>query len=81
MSWRQIQELLFGCERCRGYRSIPVVVFTTSSIDADVLASYTAHANAYITKPINTDEFQRVVGQIHRFYGRTATLPPGPRAD
>nr|WP_204342509.1 response regulator [Micromonospora terminaliae] len=75
------REVLAAVKADPWLQSIPVVVFTTSSIDADVLASYTAHANAYISKPIDMDDFERVVGQIHRFYGRTATLPPSPRAD
>ncbi|MFI6272808.1 hypothetical protein [Micromonospora zamorensis] len=40
-------------------KAIPVVVFTTSAVDADVLGSYSAHANAYVTKPIDLDAFER----------------------
>ncbi|GIE28682.1 two-component system response regulator [Actinoplanes italicus] len=59
-------------------KAIPVVVFTTSSTPADVLASYGAHANAYVTKPLDLDDFDRVLTQIRGFYGRTVTLPrPG----
>ncbi|MEU4593282.1 response regulator [Micromonospora aurantiaca (nom. illeg.)] len=59
-----------------GLKAIPVVVFTTSAIDVDVLASYSAHANAYVAKPVDLDDFERAVERIHRFYGGTATLPP-----
>ncbi len=56
-------------------KSIPTIVFTTSAAAADVAASYTAHANAYVTKPINLDDYDRVVMQIRNFYGHTAALP------
>ncbi len=59
-------------------KSIPVVVFTTSATDSDVLSSYTAHANAYVTKPIDLDDFEQVLKKIHDFYGHTVTLPRRP---
>jgi CheY-like chemotaxis protein len=59
-------------------KAIPVVVFTTSATPADIVSTYGAHANAYITKPIDLDEFNRVVAQIRNFYGHTVTLPRRP---
>jgi CheY-like chemotaxis protein len=56
-------------------KSIPAIVFTTSSAITDVVASYEAHANAYITKPMDLDEYDRVVNEIRNFYGHTAALP------
>ncbi|WP_269458260.1 response regulator [Micromonospora chokoriensis] len=38
------------------------------------------HANAYVTKPIDLGDFERVVEQIHRFYGHAASLPAEPSA-
>ncbi|SBT65815.1 Response regulator receiver domain-containing protein [Micromonospora sediminicola] len=73
------REVLTAVKTDPWLQAIPLVVFTTSAVDADVVASYTAHANAYIAKPIDLDDFERVVGLIHRFYGATATLPPRPR--
>ncbi len=59
-------------------KGIPVVVFTTSSTDSDVISSYGAHANAYVTKPIDLEEFERALAEIREFWGHTATLPkPG----
>jgi CheY-like chemotaxis protein len=55
--------------------AIPVVVFTTSATPDDVVHSYSAHANAYVTKPLDLDEFERALAQIRSFFGRTATLP------
>lgn len=59
-------------------RAIPTIVFTTSSSLSDVAASYTAHANAYVTKPMDLDDYDRVVIEIRNFYGHTATLPRRP---
>ena len=56
-------------------KTIPVVVFTTSSTPGDVVASYGTHANAYVTKPIDLNEFDRVVAEIRNFYGTTVRLP------
>ncbi|MEV4537888.1 response regulator [Asanoa sp. NPDC049518] len=56
-------------------RSIPAIVFTTSAATPDIVSSYRSHANAYVTKPIDLDEFDRVVAEIRDFFGRTASLP------
>jgi len=56
--------------------SIPVVVFTTSTAEADVLASYQGHANAYVTKPLELDDLEAAVRQIGAFYTGIASLPP-----
>ncbi|GAA4464560.1 response regulator [Phytohabitans houttuyneae] len=56
-------------------KSIPTIVFTTSASASDVLSSYAAHANAFITKPMNLDDYERVVIEIRNFYGHTAALP------
>ncbi|GAA3020109.1 hypothetical protein GCM10020229_34120 [Kitasatospora albolonga] len=57
-------------------RTIPVVVLTTSSAPDDVADAYSSHANAYVTKPVNLDEFERAVQSIDAFYLDTATRPP-----
>lgn len=56
-------------------KSIPTIVFTTSSSHSDVISSYSAHANAYVTKPLNFDDYERAVIKIRNFYGHTAVLP------
>ncbi|MEU5907109.1 hypothetical protein ABZ780_22420 [Micromonospora sp. NPDC047467] len=43
------------------------------------LSTCSAHANAYVTKPIDVDTFERMVSEIHRFYSKIAALPL-PRA-
>jgi two-component system response regulator len=54
---------------------IPVVILTTSAADADVLEAYRLHAAAYITKPIDLDDFTAVIHKIKEFYGTVAELP------
>ena len=54
---------------------IPVVVLTTSAAEEDILKSYKLHANAYVTKPSDFDEFTTVVRCIERFFGRIVQLP------
>ena len=56
-------------------RSIPIVVLTTSQSPADILSSYTLHANAYVTKPMNLDDLTEVVHKIDYFFARIAALP------
>jgi CheY-like chemotaxis protein len=57
-------------------RRIPVVVLTTSSSDEDIVRSYDLHANAYVTKPVDFDQFMSVVRQIDEFFVSIVTLPP-----
>src|SRR5215204_6054511 len=49
-------------------RRVPVVVLTTSEAEEDVLRSYELHANAYVTKPVDFEQFVRVVRQIDDFF-------------
>jgi CheY-like chemotaxis protein len=57
-------------------RSIPVVVLTTSQADEDIVRSYSLHANAYVTKPVDFDQFITVVRQIDEFFVSVVKLPP-----
>jgi CheY-like chemotaxis protein len=54
---------------------IPVVVLTTSAAYDDVIASYRRHANAYVTKPVDFDQFIEVVRQIDDFFIGVVKLP------
>lgn len=69
------RQVLNEIKRDETLRSIPTIVFTTSALDTDVVSSYDSQANAYVTKPINLDEYERVVTEIRNFYGHTASLP------
>ena len=54
---------------------IPVVVLTTSSAEEDVLKSYKLHANAYVTKPVDVEQFMSAVRQIDDFFVQVVRLP------
>ncbi|MCM2416995.1 response regulator [Streptomyces sp. RKAG293] len=55
---------------------IPVVVLTTSSAEEDILRSYKLHANAYVTKPVDLDQFITAIRQIDDFFLTVVRLPP-----
>jgi two-component system response regulator len=69
------REVLAEVKADRDLRTIPVVVLTTSSAAQDIRRSYQLHANAYVTKPTDFDEFATVVHCIERFFGRIVQLP------
>ncbi|MQY04889.1 response regulator [Actinomadura macrotermitis] len=69
------REVLEEVKADAGLRSIPVVVLTTSEADEDILRSYHLHANAYVTKPVDFDQFIRVVRQIDDFFVTVVKLP------
>ncbi|KUM84563.1 response regulator [Streptomyces pseudovenezuelae] len=54
---------------------IPVVVLTTSAAEEDILRSYKLHANAYVTKPVDLDQFIAAVRQIDEFFVQVVRLP------
>lgn len=60
-------------------KMIPVVILTTSRDEEDILRSYNLHANCYITKPIDLDQFLKVVKSIENFWLTIVKLPPGGR--
>jgi len=49
-------------------RHIPVVILTTSQAEQDVVESYRLRANAYVTKPVDLDQFLKVVSSIEQFW-------------
>lgn len=57
-------------------RRIPVVVLTTSKAEEDILRTYDLHANCYITKPVDLDQFISVVRSIDEFWLAVVRLPP-----
>lgn len=57
-------------------RHIPVVILTTSRAETDILRSYQLHANCYVTKPIDLDDFTEVVKAVEDFWLGTVKLPP-----
>ncbi|MDZ7956930.1 MAG: response regulator [Aulosira sp. DedQUE10] len=57
-------------------RRIPVVVLTTSQAEEDILKAYNLSANCYITKPVDFDQFVRIVRSIENFWFAVVKLPP-----
>jgi chemotaxis family two-component system response regulator Rcp1 len=70
-------EVLAEVKGDESLRRIPVVVLSTSVAAADILKSYDLHANVYVAKPVDFDEFAEVVRQIDDFFLSVARLPPG----
>jgi CheY-like chemotaxis protein len=60
-------------------KRIPVLVLTTSQAERDILDTYNLHANGYVMKPLDLDEFADVVDSIKAFWFATAKLPQGDR--
>lgn len=56
---------------------IPVVILTTSEAEEDILRTYDLHANCYITKPVDLDQFIRIVKSIEEFWLTIVRLPAG----
>lgn len=56
-------------------RHIPIVVLTTSEAEEDIIGSYSLHANAYVTKPVDFERFIDVVRQIDEFFVSVVRLP------
>ncbi|HST81438.1 MAG TPA: response regulator [Kineosporiaceae bacterium] len=55
--------------------SIPVLIFTASQDPQDIETSYAEHANAYVVKPTNLDDFKTIVTAIEEFFAQVASLP------
>ena len=69
------REVLAEVKADEQLRRIPVVVLTTSSAEQDILKTYDLHANCYITKPVNLDQFTEVVKAIEEFWFTIVKLP------
>jgi CheY-like chemotaxis protein len=73
------REVLADIKNDDTLRSIPVVVLTTSSAEADILKSYNLHANCYITKPVDLEQFVQVIKSIDDFWLTVVRLPSEKR--
>ncbi len=69
------REVLATIKTDRDLMRIPVVVLTTSKAEEDILKSYEHHANCYITKPIDIDDFLKVVRLTEDFWLTIVQLP------
>lgn len=77
------REVLAEIKADEDLKRIPVVILTTSKSEEDVLKVYNLHANCYVTKPLDLDQFVRVVQAIEDFWFTVVRLPdergPGDR--
>jgi CheY-like chemotaxis protein len=70
------REVLADIKSHHDFKRIPVVILTTSEAEEDILRSYDLHANCYVTKPIDLDQFIKVVRSIEDFWFSIVVLPP-----
>jgi CheY-like chemotaxis protein len=71
------REVLAEIKADEDLKRIPVVVLTTSQSEIDILKSYNLHANCYITKPVDLEQFLEVVKSIEGFWLTVVKLPGG----
>ncbi len=69
-------EVLEEIKKDKVLRLIPVVILTSSEEESDIVRTYSLHANAYISKPINLDQFIKIVNCIEDFWFTVVKLPP-----
>lgn len=55
---------------------IPVIVMTTSKLEADIFRSYQDGANSYVVKPINFQDLEKLLKDVKKYWLETAVLPP-----
>jgi len=73
------REVLQQIKNDENLAAIPVVVLTTSSAEEDIMRSYRLHANAYVTKPVDLDQFMAAIRQIDDFFLTVVRLPKSPK--
>jgi CheY-like chemotaxis protein len=62
-------------------KRIPVVVLTTSKAQEDIVRSYNSHANCFITKPIDIDQFMDTIKIVEDFWFTVVKLPSRPQPE
>ena len=70
------REVLSEVKQDPALRQIPVVILTSSEAEEDILRAYDLHANCYISKPVDLDQFITVVRSIEDFWFSVVKLPP-----
>ena len=69
------REVLTEIKQDPDLRRIPVVIMTSSDDEKDILAAYNLHVNCYVTKPVDLDQFIKIVKSIEHFWLSIVTLP------
>jgi len=70
------REVLAEIKTDEHLKLIPVVILTVSKDEEDILKTYNLHANCYITKPIDFEQFMKVIKTIEEFWLTIVKLPP-----
>ena len=73
MDGREVLETMKGDA---ALRTIPVVVVTSSAAEQDIVRTYALNANAYVTKPVDLQQFLHVIGSVGDFWLEIVKLPP-----
>lgn len=68
-------EVLEEVKMDAGLKSIPVVILTVSEADEDIIKAYSQHANSFISKPVDLEQFIKVVNSIDEFWFTIVKLP------
>lgn len=71
------REVLEQIKKDPDLKRIPVVILTTSRAEEDILRSYNLHANCYISKPVDLEQFITVIKSIEEFWLTIVQLPDG----
>jgi two-component system, chemotaxis family, response regulator Rcp1 len=74
------REVLAQIKEDPNLKTIPVVILTTSKAEEDILKTYNLHANCYITKPVDLDQFVTVVRYIEDFWLAIVKLPSNQKS-
>lgn len=70
------REVLEEIKADEALKHIPIVILTTSKDEEDIAKAYKAHANCYVTKPVDINQFAKVVAAIDNFWFAIVELPP-----
>ena len=68
-------EVLEEIKKAEGVEHIPVIVLTSSDASMDVTKAYKMHANAYITKPVDYEQYVKVISYVEKFWFSLVKLP------
>jgi CheY-like chemotaxis protein len=68
------REVLAHIKNDESLKTIPTIILTTSNAEEDIVRSYQSHANCYLSKPVQLDEFEEVVKSINEFWLTRARL-------
>ena len=69
------REVLAQIKNDEGLKTIPTIILTTSEAEIDIVKRYELHANCYLSKPVQLDDFEGVVRSINDFWMTKAKLP------